>query len=449
MDGTRATIIAVAARVPPFALAAETVDRAYGRPPGPGGRRFAAYDEDALTLAYEAAERCLRGHDLRGPEGGGGFDRSRVRALFVASTSWPRVAAAQADRIAAWLDLPESVEVATFGGSLRCGAAALRVALSSPTRPALVVAADRLTSPPGSEQEASLGDAAAAVLVGDGDGIARVCNWTSRADVTEWSSTDARFVTTHAARLASSVPREGCVRAAISAPGMRAAKAASAALRIPASTGAMDKVGFCGAAHPLLALVELLEGASAGERLLWAAVGDGVEGATLEVMRPTGEKTLAGDLAKARPVTAYGTWLASRTFFDDPAQQRVFASAAMEKRDEEHLLRLHGTRCAACGATHTLPAPVCARCGAFEGAARIPLARAGRVFTFTHEHYVPTPTPPVTMAVVDLDGGGRILVQVADALSDEVKTGARVRLVPRRLHMGGGVPNYYWKAVLA
>ncbi len=438
MERETASILSVAARVPPFALAAETVDRAYARPTGPGGRRFAAYDEDALTLAYEAADRCLRG-----------VDRSRLRALYVASTSWPRAAAAQAERIAAWLDLPESVEVSTFGGSLRCGAAALRLALSSASGPALVVAADKLTSPPGSDQEASLGDAAAAVLVGEGEGLARVAAWTSRTDTTEWSSPDVRFVTTHAARLASLVPREGCARAAVSAPGVRAAKSAAGALRIPTTLGAMDKVGYCGAAHPLLALVELLEGGSVGERLLWVAVGDGIEGASLEVVRSPAEKTLESDLGRARPVTAYGTWLASRAFFDDPAQQRVFSSPAMEKRDEEHLLRLHGTRCVACGATHTLPAPVCQQCGALEGLSRVPLSREGRVFTFTHEHYVPTPTPPVTMAVVDLDGGGRILVQFADTPPDEVKAGARVRLVPRRLHMGGGVPNYYWKAVLA
>lgn len=438
MERETASILSVAARVPPFALAAETVDRACGRSPGPGGRRFAAYDEDALTLAYEAADRCLDG-----------VDRSSIRALYVASTTWPRASAAQAERIAAWLDLSECVEVSTFGGSLRCGAAALRVALSSPVRPSLVLAADRLTSAPGSEQETSLGDAAAAVLVGEGEGIARIPAWTSRADVTEWSSADARFVTTHAARLAALVPREGCIRAGVSAPGLRAANAAAGALRISTTLGAMDKVGFCAAAHPLLVLVELLEAASTGERLLWAAVGDGVESAMLDVLRAPAKKSLAGDLSKVRPVTAYGTWLASRAFFDDPAQQQVFASPAMEKRDEEHLLRLHGTRCGACGATHTLPAPVCARCGASEGLSRVPLSREGKVFTFTHEHYVPTPTPPVTMAVIDLDGGGRILVQVADALPDEVKTGAPVRLVPRRLHMGGGVPNYYWKAVLA
>jgi 3-hydroxy-3-methylglutaryl CoA synthase len=106
MPEEAAAILAVAARVPPFTLAAETVDRAYGRPPGRGGRRFAAYDEDALTLAAAAGERCLEG-----------FDRSTLKALYVASTTWPRAAAAQAERLAMALDLPDTVEVATFGGS--------------------------------------------------------------------------------------------------------------------------------------------------------------------------------------------------------------------------------------------------------------------------------------------------------------------------------------------
>jgi uncharacterized OB-fold protein len=52
------------------------------------------------------------------------------------------------------------------------------------------------------------------------------------------------------------------------------------------------------------------------------------------------------------------------------------------------------------------------------------------------------------MAVIDVDGGGRLLVQVADAAPDDVRIGARVRLTLRRLHMGGGLPNYYWKALL-
>lgn len=421
-----AGLLALAARIPPFFLSSETVDRAYGRPPGRGGRRGSAYDEDALTLAAEAAQRCLAA-----------AGRPEVRALYVASTTWPRSAAAHADRLAALLDLPDNVEVAMFGGSWRGGASALRVALATPRWPALVVAADRLDAPPGSDRETSVGDGAASVLVGTGDGVARIASWISRCDTTDWSSEDARFLCTRAEALASSAKSDRCSRAAISAPSRRAAVAAAKVLGLPAVDGAMEQVGFCGAAHPLLALIEAVESGRPGDRVKWVAIGDGLEAAELEIVRPPGPATFAPALDRRQAVTEYGRWLASRTWVP-PAS---FASPAMEHRDEEFLLRLHGRRCASCDTVHTLPSPACA------GGRPVALARTGSIFTFTHEHYVPSPAPPVTMAVVDLDGGGRLLVQMADAAPEEVRVGARVRLVSRRLHLGGGVPNYYWKAV--
>ena len=444
-DERPAGILAVAARVPALELSADTVDRAHGRPPGRGSRRSAAYDDDAVTLAADAAQRCL----ANAPPG---FDRKSLRALHVASTTWPRSAGPQAERIAAALDLAEDVEVSTFGGSWRCGAAALRVALACSRGPALVVAADRLEAPTGSDGETSLGDGAAAVLVGDAppDGSgpgARVLAWKSLTDGTDWASQDARFLAVSAARLASRAPREGATRAAVTAPGARPTKAAAAAVGLPCVDGAMDRIGFCGAAHPLLALVQALEGGKAGERVLFLALGDGVEAAVLEVVAPLSPPTFEPALAGGKPVTAYARWLASRTFFERPEARSPFASAAMDARDAEWLERLHGARCPACGATHVLPAPSCGRCGSAEAPARVALGRTGTVFTFTHEWYVPTPTPPVTMAVVDLDGGGRILVQAADAAPEEVQVGTPVRLALRRIHAAGGVPRYYWKAV--
>ena len=47
------------------------------------------------------------------------------------------------------------------------------------------------------------------------------------------------------------------------------------------------------------------------------------------------------------------------------------------------------------------------------------------------------------MAVVELDGGGRFYGQVVP--SARVAIGDRVRLVPRRLHDGGGAAQYFWK----
>ncbi|KAF0240713.1 MAG: hypothetical protein FD180_4796, partial [Planctomycetota bacterium] len=242
-------------------------------------------------------------------------------------------------------------------------------------------------------------------------------------------------------------PREGCSRAAIAAPGARVARAASQKLGLPCTDAAMDRIGFCGAAHPLLALAEATEEARLGEPVLWAACTEGLDAAVLHVTGQAGGKSFAEGLERVTPVAEYGKWLASRRFFETEASREVFRSLAMEHRDEEHLLRLHAAKCSACGRLDALPAPSCPACGEPRGTARVPLRRTGTVFTFTHESYVPTPWPPVTMAVVDLDGGGRILVPAADISPEAVRIGLRVRLVLRRLHMGGGVPNYYWKAV--
>jgi uncharacterized OB-fold protein len=51
------------------------------------------------------------------------------------------------------------------------------------------------------------------------------------------------------------------------------------------------------------------------------------------------------------------------------------------------------------------------------------------------------------MAVVDLDGGGRFYGQVVPSATVEI--GTRVRLVPRRLHDGGGAAQYFWKITRA
>jgi uncharacterized OB-fold protein len=50
------------------------------------------------------------------------------------------------------------------------------------------------------------------------------------------------------------------------------------------------------------------------------------------------------------------------------------------------------------------------------------------------------------MAVVDLDGGGRVYLQVTDFAEGEVDVALPVGLTYRRLHEGGGNHNYYWKA---
>jgi uncharacterized OB-fold protein len=74
-----------------------------------------------------------------------------------------------------------------------------------------------------------------------------------------------------------------------------------------------------------------------------------------------------------------------------------------------------------------------------------PLARRGRLFTFTKDFLYSGPVEPTVMGVVDLQGGGRFLCQMTDVEPAAVEIGMEVELVLRRMREGAGDHYYYWK----
>ena len=75
------------------------------------------------------------------------------------------------------------------------------------------------------------------------------------------------------------------------------------------------------------------------------------------------------------------------------------------------------------------------------------LARRGTLFTFTNDYLLREPRPArSTHAVVDLDGGGRLYLQLTDCEPERVEIDMPLELTFRRLHDGGGFHNYFWKA---
>jgi hydroxymethylglutaryl-CoA synthase len=116
----------------------------------------------------------------------------------------------------------------------------------------------------------------------------------------------------------------------------------------------------------------------------------------------------------------------------------------LEHQELRQDVRLYGSRCRACGTVQYPMAHVCIACGAREQMEEARLVRRGTVFTYTVDHLIASIEHPLPMAVIDVDGGGRLYLQVAD--SDRIEIGARVALTYRRLHQGGGNYNYYWKA---
>ena len=133
-----------------------------------GARAVCNWDEDALTLAVEAARECLR------------VGTALPAALTLASTTLPFQDRSNATLVAAALDLPAATETLDVTGTLRAATTALAQAAGrSDARRTLIVAADARTAKPGSAQELQFGAAAAALLVraGEAGAPARNARW--------------------------------------------------------------------------------------------------------------------------------------------------------------------------------------------------------------------------------------------------------------------------------
>ncbi|MDQ1265374.1 MAG: uncharacterized protein QG635_524 [Bacteroidota bacterium] len=83
----------------------------------------------------------------------------------------------------------------------------------------------------------------------------------------------------------------------------------------------------------------------------------------------------------------------------------------------------------------------------------ITLKGTGKILTYTVVHIAADAyarTTPFVVAIIETDEGARLTAQVVDCSIDEVKTGAPVELIFRKITEEGasGIINYGYKAVL-
>ena len=126
-----------------------------------GEKAIGNWDEDAITMGVEAARDCLKG-----------LDRSAVKRVTLASTTLPFADRLNAGLLKEALALNDATGANDAAGSLRAGTSALLQALDG-KEAQLVVASDNRKAKPASEAEMNSGDAAGAMLIGQGDVIAR------------------------------------------------------------------------------------------------------------------------------------------------------------------------------------------------------------------------------------------------------------------------------------
>ncbi len=461
-------ISSIGIHLPRSRLDRALIGRAWNSRPGAGEKAVAHHDEDALTMAVEAAARCLEE-----------TNPLRVDALFFASTSAPYREKQVASVVATACDLPREISTADFGGSVRCGisalVAAVRAVESGACRRVLVAVADSRPAEPEGELEALLGDGAVAFLV---DREARLAEVVGTAAVAEeftfqWRLDDGRSVQVQDARfsvghgwvrdLAEVVGRvmnehgvgtDQLAALAVGAPDARAASQLATELGLDPKrqlvAPVIDKIGVLGSPDPLLLAAIALEQARPGAPIVLAGFGEGAEAVLLRAGEGAGagavRPAVAAALDRRLPLPSYERYLKYRRRLGSDDTPVELISNVLEFRELQQDVRLYGSRCKACGLVQYPQARVCLGCLARESLDPVKLNKTGTIFTCTVDHLAANLEHPMGLVVVDLEGGGRVYLQMTEATPEEIVIGAPVALTFRRLHAGGENYNYFWKA---
>jgi 3-hydroxy-3-methylglutaryl CoA synthase/uncharacterized OB-fold protein len=420
---------------------------------GKGTRTVASYDEDTTTIGVEAARRALSAADHAEPA-----------ALWFSTVAPAYLDKTNATTLHAALRLARSAPAYDALGSVRSAMGALRAALQG-DGPSLVVTSDVRVGLPGGPDEATGGDGAAALLVGEGDVVAEVIGWGTATEefLDRWRVPgdlrskvwEERFGETRYVPLAVEAWEDALKQAGLTADAVdhvivtgthdRACTAAIKKLGMSGERvvdGLASTVGNTGAAHPALLLAAALEQASAGQVIALVVLADGADAVVLrttDAFASNVEHPVVEQVANGAPI-AYGKYLAWRGLLPiepprrpDPA--RPSASAA--GRSSDWKFGFVGSE--RDGAVHLPPNPL-------DDTPRPMADAAGTIVTFTVDRLAYSPSPPVVFAVVDFDGGGRLPIELTDVDPAEVQIGGRVEMTFRRLFTADGIANYFWKA---
>jgi hydroxymethylglutaryl-CoA synthase len=420
-----------------------------------GDRVVASYDEDSTTMAVAAAARALRPGDH--PE-----------SLYLATSTPAYADKTNAATVHAALGLPAGGFAADLCGTARSTVAGL---VSATRGGGLVVAADVRVGKPGSADEKTGGDGAAALYFGAGQSIADVLavrsetaefldRWRDPAEPTgqQWeerfgAERYTRLIRETARRTLDAVGVADPDHVVLTCPNTAVLKRAATLVKGQKSV-TTSPVGHSGAADPLIALAGVLDTAEPGDTILVLSAVDGCDGILLRTNPALAERRQQVPLRVQRsgglPVGRL-TYLAWRGLIElepprRPEPERAAAPPAA--RSERWKFGFSGSRCTECGFTHLPPLRVCRSCRALDAMEAVALSQlSGSVVTHTVDRLAFSPSPPMVQAVIDIDGGGRCTLEVADARTDELAVGSRVRFAFRRLFTVGGVHDYFWKAV--
>jgi len=477
-----AGIVSYGSYVPRYRIDRKLIYRAMGwiNPASyiPGERAVTNFDEDSLTMAVSAATDCMRG-----------IDRSVIGAVYFASSTAPYSERQSASILATAMDARPEIRSADFTNSLKAGTSALLAALDAVRARAadtvLVAVGESRNAKAGSAQEEIFGDAAAAVLVGRDNLVARFVgaysmshdfpdHWRSAGEAWDHQWEDrfirdegyTKFIVDALTGLARSCSVEVSAFTSIIYPCLYQADFKTIAKRLNLEPSRLvepllGQVGYSGAADPLVHLAKVLEDANAGELIAVVGYGSGADAILLEVtdgidVVKKNRKGIRAQLSARRELTSYEKMITWRGLMQVEKGMRgetvPYTAMSALWRDRHQILGLRGTRCLACGTPQFPAQKVCVNpaCGAIGKMEPYRFSdKRGSLFTYTADNLVYSQDPPAISGTVDFEGGGRYCFDLTDVDQEQVKVGMQVEMSFRKKYTDPkfGVHGYFWKAV--
>ncbi len=468
----KAGIVSYGAYIPKSLVRREDIAKAWDFPSIPGTKAVANADEDSLTMAVEAGLDCLKG-----------IDEKTVDGVFFASTTSPFVEKSASSIISTALDMRENIITMDFTNSLRGATSALITAAdiieAGKAKTILVIASDMRNPEPATMYEYAFGDAAAALLLSSENRVMEIVDHASRTEdlIGPWRKAKDEYVRQCAGKYdelagytynVGKVIKDIATKTKVDLSKLGKAVIYGSDPRSPTKLGKQNGIppkvvcdnlfqilGDTGTTQVLMTLIANLKRVKDDELILLVGYGDGADAVIMKVLDKQKVKDLKRtrrgymiNSATAEAVDVYTKYITYRNSLKKELFKRR-TSTVSNHREGNFILRMYGAKCKVCGTVQypiwlSCIEPKCQATGQME---EMKMQKRGKIFTLILDHleggtYCETPIP---RCVIDLDGGGRILLNMTDCVPKDVKIGMDVEMTFRKVHDGGEFPNYYWK----
>lgn len=444
-----------------------------------GKRTIIFTDEDPVTLALDAASTCLENYRQTQNDN----TNKEIDAILFASATPVFQNRYHASFLAEMLNLPKGILALDLSASPRSGSDALllgnHLLSTNKFHKILILAADVFFPSVGDELKTPVGHAGCALLLSDQEGIAGINSvQTYHSFIAEEFiykgnavKLDARFGIDAGFKSNLNYTLEKFLNTynlkpadfktvilnslyAKRAVGLFTKKGFDVETQL-LKDSILPQTGFTGVCHSLMLLIDSLQKESGS--ILLIDYYNGTNIFHIEQTKQISAKinTIEDQLKETALIESYQDYLTLRKAgnLNSNTQQKqdMFSSDMMLEREKESILHLEGFECKQCGSVFFIKTKRCKKCGCEEFCLK-KLKKHGVIFSFTKEHYFPSSFSPIIMAVVDLDGGGRLTLQVTDEMyardPKETLIGTKVKLVLRKMMENDAKPNYFWKCKL-